>query len=145
MQVASHAELQQSIDALASAGHRVIVLDGRSSTRREELFRHVAAALQFPAHFGHNWNAFIDCVNDLSWLDDSPIDIVVRDAAWLLIDGEPDEFGLFLRIVRDAAAAFAAGQLHHRAMPFRTVLHALETDYPRLLERVGKTQVPLGH
>jgi hypothetical protein len=58
--------------------------------------------LQFPWYFGNNWNAFYDCLDDLSWFRNTPlligitnIDLVLRDA--------PDEFELFAETLSSVA------------------------------------------
>jgi hypothetical protein len=53
---------------LAAAGWAVHPLDGRPLTGRLEFFDHCAAVLAFPGWFGRNWDAFYDCLGDLSWL-----------------------------------------------------------------------------
>lgn len=53
---------------LAAAGWAAHVLDGRSVTGRIQLFDQCAEELAFPGWFGRNWDAFADCVGDLSWL-----------------------------------------------------------------------------
>ncbi len=44
------------------------VIDGAHLGGKADLLREVAAALGFPSHFGHNWDALIDCLSDMSWL-----------------------------------------------------------------------------
>jgi RNAse (barnase) inhibitor barstar len=44
------------------------VIDGAALTDKGELIRALAGAFGFPDHFGHNWDAVIDCWSDLSWL-----------------------------------------------------------------------------
>ncbi|MFC0529610.1 barstar family protein [Phytohabitans kaempferiae] len=53
---------------LAAAGWAVHPLDGRALTGRLDLFDRCAEELAFPGWFGRNWNAFSDCLGDLSWL-----------------------------------------------------------------------------
>jgi hypothetical protein len=52
----------------AAAGWAVYPLDGRVVTGTEALFDRCADMLSFPARFAHSWDAFADCVADLSWL-----------------------------------------------------------------------------
>jgi RNAse (barnase) inhibitor barstar len=53
----------------------VSLLDGRQrfdvlpvSSSKHDLLDWYAKALQFPAYFGHNWDALEECLCDLSWL-----------------------------------------------------------------------------
>lgn len=43
-------------------------LDGSSLTNKAEVLSACATALQFPSHFGHNWDALEECLTDLEWL-----------------------------------------------------------------------------
>ncbi len=36
-------------------------------------------ALSFPEHFGNNWDAFRECINDLDWLRDTQVTLVHED------------------------------------------------------------------
>jgi hypothetical protein len=48
-------------------------------------FEEVALQLEFPSYFGQNWDAFDECVADLSRLPDGEgVVLVVSDAAFLL-------------------------------------------------------------
>jgi len=53
---------------LDAAGWYWAWLDGRAIRDRMALFDACAAALRFPAWFGHTWTAFAECLGDLSWL-----------------------------------------------------------------------------
>jgi RNAse (barnase) inhibitor barstar len=77
---------------------------------KETLMRNFAAALRFPAWFGHNWDALEDCLGDLSW-SDAPGHV-------LLIEGARagDEFGILLDVLRSSAESWAA-----RGKPFLAV------------------------
>lgn len=56
-------------------GVKRIVL-GRESQSKEGFFKEIAKKLDFPEYFGHNWDAFIDCLGDLSWIGEKKIEIV---------------------------------------------------------------------
>lgn len=60
----------------------------------------VAAALQFPYYFGHNWSAFRDCVNDLSWLKGASF-LIIFDSAQDLLSESDEDFGILLRILSE--------------------------------------------
>ncbi len=68
------------------AGDADLRLDDTLSMR-EEVFQIYAKKLNFPDYFGRNWDAFIDCLSDLSWIDQDAV-IVVHDALPSLKDSE---------------------------------------------------------
>jgi len=43
-------------------------LRGSKMKDYQGLYNEFGAALQFPYYFGENWNAFDECIKDLSWL-----------------------------------------------------------------------------
>ena len=77
---------------------------------KETLMRNFAAALGFPAWFGHNWDALEDCLGDLSWSN--------AQGHVLLIEGAHagDDFGVLLDVLRSSAESRAA-----RGKPFLAV------------------------
>jgi hypothetical protein len=60
------------LDALNSAAHASGMLVRRASLLgcrdKHDLLRRIAAMLEFPVTFGHNWDALADCLGDLAWL-----------------------------------------------------------------------------
>lgn len=86
---------------------------------KEALLQNFAAALRFPAWFGHNWDALEDCLGDLSW-SDAPGHV-------LLIEGARagDEFGILLDVLRSSAESWAA-----RGKPFLAVFVDPEGELP---------------
>ena len=72
------------------------VVDGHACRTRAAFFREAARALEFPAYFGHNWDAFLDCLRDL----DRPALIVVH-ADELLVDEDPRQFAILFEILSE--------------------------------------------
>ena len=57
------------LDALRTRDRPLVrVVRGSRMRTRTALFDEVSAALQFPIHFGDNWDALADCLGDLGWL-----------------------------------------------------------------------------
>ena len=110
----------------ATAGKDLFIgsLRGWKMRQRDGVFEQFAALLQFPRYFGGNWNAFIDCMRDLDWLRASGFLLVLLDAADVLRDGDPDEFGLLLTRLEDSAESFATETEFGPAVPFHVLLHA---------------------
>jgi hypothetical protein len=77
---------------------------------KPQLLKNIAAALQFPDWFGHNWDALEDCLTDLSW----------RQApGYVLLFEKPspgDDLGVLVDILRTSAESWSA-----RGKPFFAV------------------------
>lgn len=56
--------IQQQVGA---AGWRTFYLDGAEITDKAAFMQASASAMQFPAYFGQNWDAFEESINDLAW------------------------------------------------------------------------------
>jgi RNAse (barnase) inhibitor barstar len=61
---ATHEFLMNEADA---AGWRLFYLDGARVRDKKSFLDKAARAMEFPEYFGHNWDAFEECVNDLAW------------------------------------------------------------------------------
>lgn len=101
-----------------------LVLDASRMTTRADLFSQFVGGFQFPQYFGGNWNAFADCMCDLSWLGRGGFVLVLRNASVLLVDGDPDEFPVFLKLMEETGESFSQAQLMHPPLPFRVILHS---------------------
>jgi RNAse (barnase) inhibitor barstar len=62
----------------------------------------LAKALHFPAYFGHNWDAFYDCLLDLVHGDSEGTLLVLREASGFA-RAEPEEFAAAVDTLADAA------------------------------------------
>jgi hypothetical protein len=109
-----------------AAGKDVFIgsLRGWTMRERQGVFQQFGALLQFPRYFGGNWNAFADCLRDLDWLHANGFLLVLLDAGDVLCDGDPDEFGLLLRLLEQSAESFAAATELRPPLPFHVLLHA---------------------
>jgi hypothetical protein len=75
-----------------------------------QLLQNLAAALGFPAWFGHNWDALEDCLTDLSWRP-APAHVL------LIENAKPgDDLGVLTDILRSSAESWAG-----RGKPFFAV------------------------
>lgn len=64
-----------------------------------DLFAEWAAGLGFPDWFGHNWDAFLDCLRGAVDDTDHGLAVVVREAGELLTDEQPDVLATFLSVL----------------------------------------------
>ncbi len=42
-------------------------IEGRDISDKGQFLKQAALILRFPEYFGHNWDAFADCLTDMSW------------------------------------------------------------------------------
>jgi hypothetical protein len=72
---------------------------------KQKLLGLFAKPLRFPKYFGWNWDAFEECLHDLSWLPEQQ-PIVVMHAALPFSDGENRQ--IYLDILQKWRAAHAS-------------------------------------
>ncbi len=95
----------------ATGTDRLGLVRGANCRTRAALFTEWARALSFPGYFGHNWDAFEECLNDAllppgSEASATRLLVLVTDADALLADEPPAQLALLLGIL-DAAADHA--------------------------------------
>jgi hypothetical protein len=102
-----------------------------------------AAALQFPYYFGGNWDAFDECMHDLSWLKSTAYTLVITNADKLLAD-EQKEFKTLVSLLNDAATQWKLGTSGgdgHQGARFSIVLHCEKENIETLESRISKQGV----
>ncbi|HEY7944072.1 MAG: barstar family protein [Burkholderiales bacterium] len=67
--------------AAAAASLRFCTLDLHGIDSKPALLAALGKSLRLPEHFGNNWDALADCVEDSDWLGGHGIAIVLRHAA----------------------------------------------------------------
>jgi RNAse (barnase) inhibitor barstar len=99
----------RGVELLASAlGWPCYVVDLQHCADKVALLEQVAGTLMFPSWFGHNWDAFFDCLVDLaSARRASGCVVVLRHVAGLRTHA-PEAFDTALSIFGDAAKAWQA-------------------------------------
>jgi RNAse (barnase) inhibitor barstar len=75
---------------------------GNKSKTVPDFFNEIGAALQFPYYFGENWDAFDECITDLSWLDGDAYLLIVNQANLLLQDATQKDFQILMQVLSDA-------------------------------------------
>jgi hypothetical protein len=111
----------------------VRLLRGKRCTTPERLFQECAAALQFPAYFGENWDAFEECLSDLEWLPSGGLVLFITQSDRLL-EESTDDLRTLGDILRSAAADWK--ESHPRA-PYRIVLHVQPDGEAEAWERLS--------
>jgi hypothetical protein len=107
------------------------------------VFDEMGAALQFPYYFGENWNAFHECITDLSWIPTEAYALIVLHSHAVLADESPAELATFLRILNRAGEEWsrpvAVGEAWDRkGIPFHVVFQVLDGSSVALSERIAE-------
>jgi hypothetical protein len=117
----------------------VALIPGRACQTKRGLFDTFADVLQFPVHFGRNWDAFEECINDLTWLKAGGYLLLVSEAEALLARSEKDH-RIFVDIMSEAGQAWS--EASRRKRPFHVVLVSATSTGAR--RRPSKSDLALG-
>ncbi|MEP7278821.1 MAG: barstar family protein [Bacteroidota bacterium] len=80
---------------------RYVFLDGSSCKRLDACFNSLQQQLSIPAYFGNNLDALEEVINDLDWIKEDQVKIIIYHAVDLL-EQEPDKKIAFLEILHTA-------------------------------------------
>lgn len=96
------AEIQRQLAELSAKGGLVHHFDSRDLMTVQGIYRSFAETLRFPGYFGRNWDAVVDCLDDLCGAVTGGVGIagVVHDSDPLL---ETEHFPLFVSVLCQGA------------------------------------------
>ena len=103
-------------------------IQGKKCPTPSALLDEFARVLAFPDYFGHNWDAFEECLADLEWLPAKGYIVLITDTDAVLPDDE-EEYDTLLEVLDDAGEAWSKGQTADgRRAPFHVVFVIAEQD-----------------
>jgi len=85
----------------AEPGTKVFYLDGKKINGKETFLSKAAEAMQFPTYFGANWDAFDECITDLTWCPAERY-VIFYDDADIFAQAEPTQYQIALDILNSA-------------------------------------------
>jgi len=85
-----------------SGGFAYFHIEGQKLTKKEQFLNHAALAMHFPEYFGDNWDAFEDCLTDLSWVEASGY-VVLYDHTDTFSEHAPQHFDTVIEIFKESA------------------------------------------
>ena len=94
--------IQLQLSGLEAKGGRVHHFDSHDLITEEGVYRSFAEVLQFPGHFGRNWDSVVDCLDDLCGAVTGGVGIagVIHDADRVL---DAEHFPLFVSVLCQGA------------------------------------------
>ncbi|GAA6623321.1 barstar family protein [Scytonema sp. NUACC26] len=93
--------IDKIIEELAEQGIQVFYLNGREISSKETFLRKAAEAMQFPTYFGGNWDAFDECITDLTWFPAKSY-VLLYERPDIFAQAEPTEWQIAVDILRSA-------------------------------------------
>lgn len=88
---------------LDNSKYFIAFLEGKRSKSIEAFLHEVGEIFNSPAYYGENMNAFYECINDLSWINQPNCALIIKDYSEFLAD-EPDGTSKeYLLILNDIA------------------------------------------
>lgn len=92
---------EKALGAAAQRGMRVERVALHGARDKNAFLNAVAKSLRFPEYFGHNWDAFYDCLIDLEHEKGEGILVLLRDASGFART-DPEEFAAAVDAIQDA-------------------------------------------
>ncbi len=89
--------------------YALIELDAAQLTTKSTLMHEFAQAFQFPDYFGNNWDALEECLNDLSWLNQRRVVLIIEHTN-ALMQHEPELWATTQEILQAVSATWQAEQ-----------------------------------
>jgi RNAse (barnase) inhibitor barstar len=108
------ADIESICARAASHGFDSTRIDLDGCATKQEFLARTAAALEFPAWFGGNWDALFDCLTDLSWRP-APGYVVIFENAADLQRVHPGTLATATGILEDVVEAWRARHASFRA------------------------------
>ncbi|MBZ4319961.1 barstar family protein [Streptomyces huiliensis] len=130
----------QAAERLEDRGFRVIRLEAGQWNTERDMHRAMAAALDFPDHYGHNLDALDDCLGDVACYggyDDAP-----EDAGLVLAFSDYDRFTTTCPKAAQIVLDVIADQARQAAVLRRRLFSLVQSNDPQIrFEPVGAMPV----
>jgi RNAse (barnase) inhibitor barstar len=95
------ASVQDLEKSCKEQGLAVFHLEGRDIHNKAQFLKQAALVLRFPDYFGNNWDAFSDCLADMSWHEADGF-VILYDHFEPLAKHAPQEFEMLLDLLKES-------------------------------------------
>ena len=129
---ASHVSNEHLCAGVDKAGWLCYPVDGAKVSDKAAFLGAFAASLHFPSYFGHNWDAFEECLRDLSWdhAEDAKGILILYNDVDRFAKAHPKDWGMARDILKSVIAVW-----HKSSRPMIVLLRgdaAAAVDAPEL-------------
>lgn len=88
-------------EVLAQQGIQVFYIDGQEIYNKETFLKKTAEAMKFPAYFGFNWDAFEECITDLTWCPAKKY-VLMYERPDVFAHADPSQWQIAIEILHSA-------------------------------------------
>ncbi|MEW2302230.1 barstar family protein [Streptomyces sp. NPDC006655] len=136
------AEVQRRLSEVTASSGLVHHFDARDLMTEQGVYRTFAETLRFPGYFGRNWDALVDCLDDLCGEvtgGGAGVAGVVHDADLLL---QTEHFPLFVSVLcqgadrANSAVGLDGDSLDRPAVPEQFVLELRDFECAKIAGRI---------
>ena len=94
----------------AQPGTKVFYLDGKKINSKQTFLKQAAEAMEIPTYFGANWDAFDECITDLTWCPAQRY-VILYHHADIFAQAEPTQYQIALDILNSAKEYWEANNI----------------------------------
>ena len=122
-------------------------LRGKKMTSVAHLFDEFAAAFQFPYYFGENWDAFDECITDLSWIPANVYILIITNSEATLSGNDEQWFNPLTDILQNAGKEWSRPVEEPKPrsrppLPFHVIFQSSEPGLGVITSRLRATGIP---
>ncbi len=93
-----------------AGGIHIFYFSGKSIADEESFFNTAKTVMRLPGYFGYNWDAFEECINDLSWIPAQGY-IFIYDNTSVFFSKHPKDAEILTGILDDARNNFRGSEI----------------------------------
>ncbi|WP_066423870.1 barstar family protein [Anabaena sp. 4-3] len=103
--------IREAVEQIAAEpGTKVFYFDGKKINSKETFLKQAAEAMDFPTYFGANWDAFDECITDLTWCPAERY-VILYDHADIFAQADPTQYQIALDIFNSAKEYWEANNI----------------------------------
>ncbi|MHC5860160.1 barstar family protein [Nostoc sp.] len=106
--------IREAVEQIAAEpGTKVFYLDGTKINSKETFLSKAAEAMQFPTYFGANWDAFDECITDLTWCPAERY-VILYDHADIFAQADLTQYQIAVDILNSAKEYWEANNIYFK-------------------------------
>lgn len=110
----SSLNMQENIyyNCLPEGNVKAFTLDGSQMKNIQDFLSEISQTMNFPKYFGNNYNALLDCLQDLAWIEAQELAIIINNADDFLSNESQQDFQGTIDLISDAIQYWKSEEEH---------------------------------